>query len=696
MKSLCKIAGVILFISIARPVFAQENTSENQQAIESIIEEIANSTDEELDYTNLYDDLYFYYNNPLNLNTATEEDLGKLQFLNDFQIKNILNYVHQNGAFLSIYELQLLYGFTREDLNFLLPFVTVGTQEETGTFSLKKALKYGNNELFVRGQNILENQSGYSYISDSAYEQSPNSRYLGNPIKYYVKYKYNYRKNLSWGLTMEKDPGEEFFTGTEKYGFDYYSGYVQLRDISKIKTLVVGDYQLKFGQGLTVWSGIGSGKSSYVMNVKKKGQGLSKYSSTDENKFFRGVASTINLGDFDVTIYFSHKAVDANIDSLNSNNTVYSITSLQNSGYHATPAEIFDKDAIDETVFGGNITFTKKSFKTGITYFDYSLNALSNKEITPFNQNEKNLAKYRNVGLNYQYYYRNFDLFGEIASNENFDFASLNGILINLTNQVFISAVYRYFQNNYYSYYGAAFAENSKIVNEKGLYYGAEIYPYKNWKLSVYFDSYEFPYLKKSANAPSFGTDYFVQADYSPAHTVNMYLRFKNELKKIKGDAEGDNLIPPLIDQRNLKLRYHLSYAVTDRLRLKNRIEFAFYNETNLPDDKGYVIYQDINYSFKNQPVNLSFRYAVFDTDSYNSRIYTYENDVLYAFSIPAYYDKGTRTYLTIKYQIFNGFDLWLRIAQTYYSNKTTIGSGLNEISGKTKTEAKVQIRYKF
>ncbi len=696
MDSVYKIQALIAFLFLSVSLFSQEAIVDNQQVIENIIEEIASNTDEELDYTSLFDDLYFYYNNPLNINTTTEDELARLQFLNDFQIKSILNYIKENGIFLSIYELQLLYGYTPEIINYLLPFVRVSAPDEIETFSLKKALKYGNNAIFLRCQQVLEEQTGYSEITDSLLAENPNSRYFGNPMKLYTKYKFTYRKNLAWGLTVEKDPGEEFFKGSQKNGFDYYSGFFQLKDISRIKTLVVGDYQVKFGQGLTVWSGIGSGKSSYVLNVKKKGQGISKYSSTDENKFFRGIATTLNFKDFDFTFYLSYKAVDANIDSIKASNEVYSFTSLQNSGVHTTPNEIFDKDVLKETIYGGNITYTWQQLKAGISFIDYSLNAISSKEITAFNQNEKYLANYSIVGLDYQYYYRNFNFFGEFASNENFEFATVNGILVNLTNQVFLSAVYRYFQNKYYSYYGSTFSENSKIVNEKGLFYGAEIYPYKNWKLSVYFDSYEFPYLKSRTNSPSKGTDYFIQTDYSPGRQVNMYLRFKNETKQINDNSSEDVEINPLIDQTNMKLRYHISYRISDQILLKNRIEYAKYKKEKSEKEIGYVIYQDVNYNFKKQPVNLSFRYAIFDTDTYNPRIYAYESDVLYAFSIPAYYYKGTRNYLTLKYNVMQGMDIWFRVAQTYFSNRDHHGSGLTEIDGRTKTDVKVQVRYKF
>jgi len=115
--------------------------------------------------------------------------------------------------------------------------------------------------------------------------------------------------------------------------------------------------------------------------------------------------------------------------------------------------------------------------------------------------------------------------------------------------------------------------------------------------------------------------------------------------------------------------------------------------ETN---DNGYLIYQDVIYKPDKLPLALAIRYSIFDTDSWDSRIYAYENDVLYGFSIPAFYSKGMRSYLNLKYSIAKNVDFWFKYAITRYFDKDTIGTGLTEIQGNTKSEVKVQFRFKF
>jgi len=661
--------------------------------IEDLIEEIASSTDSELDYTSLYEDLNYFLNNPININTANQEDFEKLQILNDFQIKSLLDYVKKNGQMLSIYELQLVYGFTISDINKLLPFISVSEQKADDGFRIKNALKYGNHQLFLRGQEVIEEQVGYTSISDSDLLENPNSRYLGSSYKIYTKYKYNYKNKIYWGITAEKDPGEEFFSGNNKNGFDYYSAHLQLNDFGFVKTLTLGDFEAKFGQGLVLWSDMGFSKTPYVLNIRKKAQGIKKYSSTNENVFMRGAGTTISIKNIDFTIFYSNKKIDANIqDSID--NEIASVSSFQNSGYHSVPSEIVDKDAIGEQIMGGNISFNHSKFKVGITGVNYKYSTDLLKDTTPENQFKFQGSENSNIGLDYQFGLGDFSFFGEEAISANGGKAFLNGFLVNLAPQISFSAMHRHYDKNYQANYANGFAEASGTANESGLYFGLELHPIKHVALTAYFDTYEFPWIKTGVNAPSTGYEWFAQADYTPTRNLSMYIRVKNEEKL--GNKITDSGVDDLSYQNLLKLRYHISYRINEQLSMKNRVETAAFKEETEGTDYGYMIYQDIFYDFKKMPLSLNMRFAIFETDSYNARIYAYESDILYAFSIPAYYSKGTRFYFNLKYSVGNNMDIWLRYSQTYFSDTEVISSGLNQINGNTKSEVKVQLRIRL
>lgn len=681
---------VFIFILSNSVLFAQID-AKGKEVIENVIEEIASGTDAELDYSVLFDDLYFYLTNPLNLNTATKEELEKLYILNEFQINSLQTYIKENGQMLSIYELQLVYGFAIEDIQKVQPFVTVKKESDANQFNLKKSLKFGSHEIFAMTQQIMEQQVGYSEIDDSSLLAKPDSRYLGSKQKIYTKYRYSYKNFLSFGITAEKDQGEEFFKGSQKNGFDFYSAHLLISDFGKVKKLCLGDYQASFGQGLAFAPGFGTSKSSYVLDIKKKSTGLKKYSSANENAFMRGAATTLRFDNIDFTAFVSHKKVDANVQENDTTDyTDFKITSLDLSGYHRTNAEMYDKDFMKETIFGGNLSYNQKKYKLGLTYANYRWNKEINQKITPDSQFELRKPQNSNLGFDYQFAFEKINIFGESAISQNGGLAHVVGAIVPMAPQVSFSALYRNYARNYQGTYSVAFAEGSKVANEEGLYLGVEVFPIKKWKISAYYDSYRSPWLTSSIDAPSFGRDYLVQADYSLSRNVNMYVRFKNE--KSLRNSSIDSLYNALAFTNLTRLRYNVSAQLSKQLSVTSRIEYA-YSEKEGAESDGYLIFQDINFRHPKIPLNLSFRYAIFDTEL---SIYAYENDVLYAFSIPAYNSTGTKYYLTLKYEITDRIDMWFRYARISYANKDVVGSSLDEIQGNHRSEVKLQFRMRF
>lgn len=662
----------------------------DKDAIDNLIEEIAESTDEELDYTQLYEDLYYYAQNPLNLNTATREDLEKIQFLNDFQIEDILEYQRTVGEMQSIYELQLLESFSDEDIRHILPFVTVAPKGKKSVPNFKEVINYGRSNLFLRTQFILQEQKGYTDEVDI------DKRYRGNRFKYYTRYQFNYKQKVKFGFTAEKDPGEAFFRDYEKQGFDYYSAHLEAKNIGPFNVITLGDYQVRFGQGLIAWSGLTQGKSSYVMSIRKKYDGLRKYSSTDENKFMRGAGATVQLGEVNLTGFASYKFIDGNIDLIDTTtNDIQNITSFQITGMHRNIGELQDKHSVSEFIYGGNATWRHKFFRIGASYIQYFFGTELSKNTKPYNQFDFQGDKGLNASADYQVNYKNFYFFGEEAISHTGGYALLNSVMMKLAPQFSLAVLQRYYTKNYQAYYAAGFGEQSKTTNEKGMYFGAEIHPVRKLKISAYFDTYSFPWMKFRTYAPSNGVDFFTEADYSINRYVNVYTRYKQE-SKYQNSSNDYTGVVPIIPTQKKQLRFHINYQLARNLILKNRFEFAQYKTSETDNENGWMIFQDINYQFSALPLKINVRIAFFDAP-YNARIYAYENDILYGYSIPAYSGQGIRTYLTLRYTVIKNFiDIWIRYANFSYADRNIIGSSYDEIQGSNKSEVKFQVRIKF
>ena len=707
----------ISFILFSSAVFSQsqrqlEYEAQKNLVIEQSIEFFASVVeDDNVDFTTLLDILSIYYDKPINLNgKELNDDLIQLGILSDFQIKNLLDHIDKNGTLMSIYELQAVPGFDLQTIRNIMPFVAVNAEFYTPHTGAKELFKNASNELFIRYSRVLEDMQGYQDISDQDWIDSENSHYLGSQDKLYMRYRFKYLTNLSVGFTMEKDAGETMF-GNKKAeelfgiksptGFDFYSAHFYIRNIGVIKALAIGDFQAQFGQGLTFWSGLAFGKSINILTAKKNPRGLRPYSSVDENAFLRGAGATIGFGKhFELTAFGSRKQIDANL-SAGINDTIdnldnITVTSFQASGQHATIAELVDKDAIQETIAGGRAAFVSRKFNIGFTGAHSIYGGDINRTLQPYSQFQFNSNTNTVLGGDFSLILKNFNFFGEASRSANGGTGLIAGFLSSLTPNFAMTAIYRNYSRDFQNLKSVGFAESSTNVNEKGIFIGFDGRLNKLWTLSAYMDQFEFPWMKYQTEKPNTnGFDAVMQLRYKPSRNLDMYVRYRGRTKPINTDLQVSDIpYVSTVDKDNY--RFNVIYKVSPSVRLQSRIEYNTYLRDGGVKEQGFLIFQDINIKPMSSPFSFSFRYAIFDSEGYNSRMYAYENDVLYYFSIPAYSGRGTRTYLTARYKIRRGIDIWLRYGQWFYNNQESIGSGLSTIDGNRKSEVRALLVFKF
>jgi hypothetical protein len=153
--------------------------------------------------------------------------------------------------------------------------------------------------------------------------------------------------------------------------------------------------------------------------------------------------------------------------------------------------------------------------------------------------------------------------------------------------------------------------------------------------------------------------------------------------------------VPDARPRQSFRLQF--SQKLDQQFTVRGRTEMVWVQTpfTNAKET-GFLTYFDCVYKPLGSKLSGNCRLQYFETDSYDSRIYAYENDVLYGFSIPAFYGKGYRYYLNLNYDISKKLTTWFRIAQTVQVGQTTIGSGLDEIQGNHKTDFRWQFLYNF
>ena len=681
---------IFLLIVSSHALRAQDAVSTTEQIIADIFEKLTAESEETIDYESFYDDLMFCAENPINLNQTNREELEKLQFLSEIQIENILSYVYDNGELKTIYELQLIEGLDMTDIRRILPFVRLGEADDSRVkLYWNELIKKGKNELMFRLDKGVETKEGYQFLpNEDVNSPSVNpTQYLGNELYSSVKYRFHYKDRIQVGFTGEKDAGEQFW-GNENKGYDFYSFHAQLNKFGKFKTIVLGDFRANFGQGLVLHPEFGMGKSSYVLNVTPRSSGLKKYSSTDEYNYFRGGGVTLKLGKYEVSAFYSNKMIDG--DTVNG-----SFSSIIKTGYHRTLDELSKKQTVNQIIVGGNVTYTNMNLQLGVTAVHTELdnNLIPDKSV--YNYFYFSGKRQTTGGIFYRYRWKKLNLFGETAITENGSLATLNGCYFSPVSQVSLVVLQRYYSPEYDTFYASSFAETSKINNESGLYLGAEVRPFRKWKLAAYADSYRFPWPKYGIDAPSVGNDYLFQADFVPKRNMSMYWRFKYEEKQSNLSTSG-TVMPMVVPVKKASLRYQITYLY-ENFSLKNVLEGNLSTQAQSDWTYGIIASQDVSYNFSKIPLKIDLRFQFFDAQNYENRFYSYEKDVLYAFSIPMYYGLGSRYYLNIQYDITKQLSVWFKIAQTVYADdRESLSSGNETISGNRKTDVRFLLKWEF
>lgn len=693
-----------------------------EQRIEAVAEQLG--SDNNIDLTVLTEMLLDFAQHPIDLNNTSIQELGQLQLLNDVQISALMEHERLHGPLVSLYELQTIDAFDPRTISLIRPFVKVRDNANATQASLKEILKNGSHEIMIRSQINIEQRAGFlgqanpfgvdytdpdgdalPNVDDPQVLDSlrlNNRVYLGSPYKFYSRYRFRYRQNISFGVTAEKDEGEEFFRGSQPDGFDFYSAHLFVRNIGPLKALAIGDYQAQFGQGLTFWSGLAFGaKSAFTMNVKRNAAGLLPYASVNENLFLRGAAATVEVArHLEGTAFVSHKAIDANVadpDEPTAENVDQeaAFSSLLEDGFHRTTREVSRKDAATETIYGGHLRYKRRTWSIGATLAHAEFSARLDRDLRPYNQFEFEGRQNTTMGTDWNVLYRNLTWFGEVSRSANGGMAGNTGLLIALDKRLSLSMLYRDYRRDFQSLYSVAFAEGTNPWNERGLYTGIELKPDRKWTLNAYFDQFRFPWLRYLTNAPSGGYDVLAQLTWKPDRKTELYARVRHQdrQRNAEGVEEG---IDPLVEVAQTNYRFNASYTVAEGVTLRTRVEAVDYQRGETPLEHGMLIYQDVIYRPMKSPWEFTGRVAAFGTDGYDARLYAYENDLIGLFSIPPYYGRGMRLYGMVRCTAVRGVDLWVRYGAWIYNDSTGNGSGLQAISGDRRSDLRVQVRWKF
>ncbi len=634
--------------------------------IKEILQETAETEDEEFSSSveNLGEYLERLSEEKISVNSCTFSDLQQLPFLTDFQIQDILDYRFEVGEIFSLGELKGIESINERELNFLKYFLYVSDSE---VYNKEKNSVAKNSITFV-SKNLFEKQEAYF---------NPKS-YDGNRFLMRLKYFSKPVKRITFGFSLEKDPGEKIAFGHKKYGFDFNSAFLKILGKGKLEKIIIGDYTLRFGLGLSLGCGFSSGK--YISTGEDYGNSLTdlrEYSSFSEYGFLRGAATSINLKSLKITTFLSYNAVDV----LGEKDSFYS---FKTDGYHRNSKELDDKNSLKESISGLTLNFRKRIFFLGLLGGYYCFD----KSFQPKND-LVNLEDFRAssggfFSMNWGCSEKKYGISGELAFDKNFNPAVITVLGFRPLPQLKMSVLYRNYSKRYFSFTANPFRENSKISNEEGCYLGLEFSMKRFWIFEAKTDIFSFPWPTFQTKKPSSGYDFLLQNTFLISKRFSASVRFKDKNKEFKEK----------VFNRNSYLRFILKYSSNDNFSISEVLQWSYF-ETDELLEKGYLLSHSCLWNFQGLPLSLDLGSALFSAP-YSAAIYNYETDVRGFYALQRYYYKGARYYAVLVFKPWKFMELQTKLSQWQYFDRKTLGSGKSKINSDKRTEMSFYLRLKF
>lgn len=600
----------------------------------------------------------------IDLNTAEEADLLGSGLFRFEWVRNLLDYRKRFGPFLSVYELQAIPGWEPGWLRQIKQYITVGNNRKL-KFSPAIWRKEGEQRLLLRWAGTLEKNRG---IKEKVY--------AGKGFAQLYRYRYQWQRRIQFGFTWEKDVGE-------KKGF--FSAHLQLRDLGRLKLLVIGDYTISQGQGLVQWQGMRFGKGGDPAGIKRQGAVLRSYTSAGEVFFHRGLGLVWQNKSVEVTGFISHRFLSGNKEPDDSGETV--MTTISNSGYHRTASEIGGRNVLQRWAGGGTVRWRKKLWQVSLNVnsFKYSI------PIWP------NTAPYRlyafrgNTGsalsLDWSGSLRGIHFFTESAVCHTGKTALLGGLLFSPDKKMDFALMARKIAPGYISPEAQTVTQASTVQNEQGLLISLRGRPRDRWIIDTYLDCFSFPWLRYQVDGSSVGNEFQLSLIHTPHRGTEIMTRFRTSNRWKNGVSHLGTSGLTAVRQKSLRFQVSLPFSAV--LQYRQRMEWV-----RVGKGRGGLIFADFRWKPVSVPWSGSFRVQWAGTDGYDSRIYVFENDVLYASSLSAFSEKQFRYYLVLSGKPLKKIQLSFKFSQSLFIDKQSIGSGWGEIKGNHRSEWRVQLIY--
>lgn len=654
----------MLLLFLAWRASAQTSLDPVQRAVEYCINL---NTDENTDVEELsllFEDLI---ENPIFPNKNSPQDLKILPFLSEFQIISIIDYLKEFGDIKSMNELRYIPGVDQELAEILEPFITL-------TAPKRVALNVG--ELKPIRQRIMM-RSGMTLQRAKGFKDTSSTKFLGSRPFYASSYTLSLGKNITANLYAEKDAGEK---PTPRYLlYDSFGGSIlATKPIKYANKVIIGDYRLNLGQGLLSWSGFSPSRSSDPSTIMKRAAVVPKR-SFDEIYFYRGIATEYSHKRWYATAAYSNRMLDGRISAQDS-----SRFTLQTTGLHRTQSEMKTKGNIRQEVIAGSVGYFHQTNRININYITKTLSHQGAYEAQ------------KGISIDYQARFGKVVTFGEMAADQQAAIALMAGTSLAPSNSATATIVYRHYPQRFDMDGNNSFGESSRASNDRGVYIGVKVIPKYRHSITAYADMHTIPHPKFRVSKPSSGHEVGISSSGYISKQIDFRVRYRYKTRE--RDVPQNESIASLTEYIfSHKGDATLVYTPEKNSEIRLGTIFSTFKTESSSSQRGTMLYVDFRHQLNRWPIKIYARHSIFDVDSFDTAIYSYESDLPGLFSTALSLQKGTRSYVMLRAKATRRLNIWLKYLDVFYAPPTeTISEGANQILGNRRSEVRVQATLDF
>lgn len=614
---------------------------------------------------------------PLNINDATYSDFVQIPGLDIGKISDIMWYRDRYGEMKSMEELALITSIDRRLRLFLSCFFEarpVGKGKWWQGERLDTLLRHGHGKVMATLGAPL-----YSRKGDSG-------DYLGDKYKYSIKMNGKFAEYITYGFAGAKESGEPFMAKGNRYGFDYYSYYININKVGRLRKMILGQYRVRLGEGLVMNNGFSLGKQTFSKGTGTDGTSITGHASRSDGGSLQGLAANVDLGrNLDITAFASYRWHDATL------NKDGSISTVSSSSYHRTVTEMNKKNNTEAAVLGGRIGWKKDGWHLGISgVYDWF-----NREIVPpvgdtYRKFSLRGNSFWNAGTDYGFISRRLCLSGETAVASGGGLATMNRLQLMFNRGVTLTCIQRYYSYRYHAVSANAFSDGGTVSNETGVYLGVEVPLRKRVTLAGYTDYSYSPWMKYNCRTSSYSWDNNISLTYK-MNDVTVQGRYRFRVRE-RNDAESGKVLP------------HESHAA--RLSVvKDGEAWTLRTQADLRCERvkgglskasiGMMISQTAAVRM-GERLTLTASGGYFKTDDFSSRVYGYERGMLDSFGMVSFYGHGCRAMAMLRTDLSYRWMLMAKVGMTKYFDRDRISSGMREIYSSLQTDVDLQLRMRF